>query len=466
MDREGIAEAVAADQRSGGIDLPESAERAVAGLGTGACEERLEGIDPVGIVEHLERGEGRGAGAPEMEGRFGQMGRCGRLPQIGQGLSGSEADLGVGRFEPLLQDRQGIAADRLELERGGRGRDGIGELSGEELHPCVPARRWLDHRNRPDDADVAGEIVLVGRRDIEVEKALRLRGCHTALGALDDRVKAAVDRVTDALREGDRAVFRGNDQADLPRGPGDTAAGDAGADLRLRVEGAPGDRIDQERPFGVTEDMAVTDPLAEDRHLRQTGRHQPAAAEARRVVVGGDLDHDVEPIPLADAGRQVAMDPHKRGRGGGEELVRLGHSAGLHVGHEESPLGARRRIAPRPRKAGHERRPFDAQRMGAPGGRIVADESDVGFHPDQSRHLGALAADRGSGAADEGDQHRSNGKQPAPSTRSRGSRGDGEERGERGVSSGLHGTPSSPGSCRKGRRGRRLHPLRLHESER
>jgi hypothetical protein len=138
----------------------------------------------------------------------------------------------------------------------------------------------------------------------------------------------------------------------------------------------------------------------------------------------------------------------------------LGDPARRHVGHQECPLGPRRGIASRPRKAGDERGPLDAQRVGAPGRRIVADKTDFGFHPDQRCHLGALAADRRSGAADEGAQCREDRECRPPE----GLIGGGPEReaqSRRGVSSGLHGTPSSPGSCRKPAvHGNRLHPFR------
>jgi hypothetical protein len=54
----------------------------------------------------------------------------------------------------------------------------------------------------------------IRRGDLEIDESLRLRRGNATLRPLDDGVEAAVDRVADALRKGDRAVFGMDDETD------------------------------------------------------------------------------------------------------------------------------------------------------------------------------------------------------------------------------------------------------------
>ena len=263
----------------------------------------------------------------------------------------------------------------------------------------MPPGGRFDHGHASHHPHEAGEVVLVDRRHFEIDEAIRLRRGDSALRALDDRVKPFVDGVADPLRESHGSVLRLEDQPDRAVGERDAAAGHAGPELGHRVERALRHRIDEQRPLGDAEHMAIANLVAEHGHLRKPGLHQPAAIEARGVVVGGHLDIHVEPIPLPDARRQIGMHPDERRRLRSEEFVGLHHAAGLHVGHQLLTLKPRRRIAAAVRQAGNERGPLDALRVETPRCGVVSHELGVGFEGHESRHFRALAANRGAGAA-------------------------------------------------------------------
>ena len=203
-------------------------------------------------------------------------------------------------------------------------------------------------------------------------------------------------------------MLRRDDQSDRPRGERDCPAGNAGAKLRDRIEGAGRNRIDEQRPLGDAEHVTVADAIPEHGHLREPRLHQPAAGDARGVVVGRDLDVDVEAVALADAGSQIAVHPDKRSGRRGQQLVGLDDAAGLHVGHQRLSLRTGWRVATGAGKSGDEGRPFDPLRGRAPGIGVVADELRVGLEVDQRLDLGALTADRRTRAANrcQARQHR------------------------------------------------------------
>ena len=263
----------------------------------------------------------------------------------------------------------------------------------------MPSGGRLHHGHGADHADVAVEIPLVDRRHLEFDEAVGLRRGDAAFAPLDHGMETLVDGVAKPLGERDGPVFRGEDQADRPRGERDTAARHPGAELRLRVERAHRDGIDEQRAFRHAEHVAVAHAVAQHRHLGEPCLHQPAVGDARGVVVRRHFHVDVETIPLLHTGGQVGMHPDERRRRRGKQLVGLDDAARLHVGHQRLALQARRRIAAGAREPGDERRPLDPLRRRAPGRGVIADVLGVGLEVDERLDLGALAADRRSRAA-------------------------------------------------------------------
>ena len=91
----------------------------------------------------------------------------------------------------------------------------------------------LDHRDALDHADVAGEIVPVGRRYFEFDVAVGLRVGHAPLHALDHGVESTIDPVAKPLRHRKRAMLGGEHEAEIAIGEGDAASGYPGPDLGL-----------------------------------------------------------------------------------------------------------------------------------------------------------------------------------------------------------------------------------------
>ena len=98
-------------------------------------------------------------------------------------------------------------------------------------------------------------------------------------------------------------MIGGKDETEVAVGERDAAPWHAAADLRLGVERASGDRVDEQRPARHAEFVAFADRVTDHGHLRKPRLHQPAVGEARRVVVGRNLNVDVEAVSLADTGR-------------------------------------------------------------------------------------------------------------------------------------------------------------------
>ena len=94
----------------------------------------------------------------------------------------------------------------------------------------------------------------------------------------------------------------GENQSNRARSERDTATGNLGPQFRDRIERAGGDRIDQQWPLGHAQHVAVSYPIAQNSHFRESRFHQPATGEARCLVIDWNLNVNVKAVALTHAG--------------------------------------------------------------------------------------------------------------------------------------------------------------------
>ena len=238
----------------------------------------------------------------------------------------------------MLQRRNRLVADRFELERSHGARRRLEQLLFEQLQPLSAVDGVLAKRNLAEDAQVAGQVVLVPRSDGERKVVVALGIGNAFLHAGIEREEPLVDRLTDQGAGADRGVVLADRQPQLARDERSAAAQNASSRF-VNLVGRPiEDCIDEHVALGEPIDVAPHRLAAQDFHPPQPRLHQPAAAKACRFAATGNTHIDVERVSLLDTGREKSADIDHRGRRRGENLVGLSHVVRLHFGDEVLPL--------------------------------------------------------------------------------------------------------------------------------
>jgi hypothetical protein len=368
-----LAEHFAFRRRVAGVAQSNRPECAVARFHTFDMQQVVEPVERFGVGDGREGGQRVPAERRVGFGRVGQGRRTRGIVEIGQRLGRVELDLGIVRREPLLKQSERLGADRFQLERG-LGRGGrIFELLPEQLQPIDPLDGRFSQADIPHDAEVTGQIVLVARRNGEIDEVVAFRDGDTFFDARLEGVETTIDRVADQCARADRGAIFGNGQTQRPIDPRLAAPQDAGPQL-VNLVGIPlEDRVDEQVSFGQSVDIARVNRTAGKLHLPHAGQHQPAAAEAGRFAPAGNPHQNVEPFLLPHSGRQAGGAQHEARCRRSQDLFGLGHLAGHHFGDQPLAGLARRRIAAGASQVGDQGDRLQRDPVESHGAGVVAD---------------------------------------------------------------------------------------------